>query len=142
MQRTDRRDGCGAGRPCPRVHRRRCPRATIRPIGEHGARLSGGQQQRIAIARAFLKDAPILILDEATSYLDAASEAAIEDALTHLMHGRTVLIIAHRLKLVYGADQVVVMEQGRAVASGDHRSLLAQNDIYRRLVASYEGGAR
>lgn len=110
------------------------------PIGEEGARLSGGQQQRIAIARAFLKDAPIIILDEATSNLDSESEAAIHDVLTRLMQGRTVLIIAHRLKLVYSADTVVVMDGGRVVETGDHRSLLAQHGLYEEIVASYEGG--
>ena len=80
-------------------------------LGEHGARLSGGQRQRLAIARAFLKAAPFLILDEATAHLDAESEQAIQAALTRLMQGRTVLIIAHRLKLAYAADQVAVMEQ-------------------------------
>jgi ATP-binding cassette subfamily C protein CydD len=110
------------------------------PIGEQGARLSGGQQQRLAIARAFLKDAPFLILDEATSHLDAENEALIQDALTRLLQGRTVLIIAHRLKLIYTVNQVVVMQQGRAVETGQHADLLAQNGVYRQLVASYEEG--
>jgi len=117
------------------------PQGYDTPIGEQGARLSGGQQQRLAIARAFLKDAPFLILDEATSHLDADSEALIQDALDRLLPGRTVLIIAHRLKLIYTADQVVVMQQGRAIEKGQHADLLAQNGVYRRLVASYDGGA-
>jgi ATP-binding cassette subfamily C protein CydD len=117
------------------------PQGYDTPIGEQGARLSGGQQQRIAIARAFLKDAPFLILDEATSHLDVESEALIQDALDRLLRGRTVLIIAHRLKLIYTADQVVVMQQGRAIEIGQHDTLLAQNGAYRQLVASYEGGA-
>jgi thiol reductant ABC exporter CydD subunit len=112
------------------------------PIGEQGARLSGGQQQRLAIARAFLKDAPLLILDEATSHLDAESEALIQDALDRLLRGRTALIIAHRLKLVYTADQVVVVQAGRAVQAGTHRSLLEQGGAYQQLVASYEGSGR
>ncbi len=120
----------------------RLPQGYYTPIGEQGARLSGGQQQRLAIARAFLKDAPFLILDEATSHLDAESEALIQDALERLLRGRTVLIIAHRLKLIYAADQVVVMQHGRAVEAGKHEALLAQNGAYRQLVASYEGGAR
>jgi ATP-binding cassette subfamily C protein CydD len=110
------------------------------PIAERGARLSGGQQQRLAIARAFLKDAPFLILDEATSHLDAESEELIHDALDRLLRHRTVLIIAHRLKLVYSADQVVVMQQGHAVETGRHDTLLAQNGAYRQLVTSYERG--
>jgi len=118
----------------------RLPQGYDTPIGEQGARLSGGQQQRLAIARAFLKDAPFLILDEATSHLDAESEALIQDALDRLLRGRTALIIAHRLRLVYTADRVVVMQQGRAAESGKHATLLVQNGAYRQLVASYEGG--
>jgi ATP-binding cassette, subfamily C, bacterial CydD len=118
------------------------PQGYDTPIGEQGARLSGGQQQRLAIARAFLKDAPLLILDEATSHLDAESEALIQDALDRLLRDRTVLIIAHRLKLVYTADCVVIMEQGRALETGTHQSLWEQGGAYQRLVASYEGGAQ
>ncbi len=117
------------------------PQGYDTPIGERGTRLSGGQQQRLAIARAFLKDTPLLILDEATSHLDAASEAAIGDALERLMHRRTVLIIAHRLKLVYSADQVAVLDRGRVVEAGDPHALLAHGGPYQQLVASYEGGA-
>jgi len=116
------------------------PQGYDTPIGEQGARLSGGQQQRLAIARAFLKDAPFLILDEATSHLDAESEALVQDALARLLRGRTALIITHRLKLAYTADQVVVMQQGRAVETGKHATLVAENGAYRQLVASYEGG--
>jgi ATP-binding cassette subfamily C protein CydD len=119
----------------------RLPQGYDTPIGEQGARLSGGQRQRLAIARAFLKDAPFIILDEATSHLDSESEALIQDALDRLLQGRTVLIIAHRLKLIYAADQVVVMQQGRAIEWGKHAELLAQDGPYRQLVASYEGGA-
>jgi ATP-binding cassette subfamily C protein CydD len=118
------------------------PQGYDTPIGEQGARLSGGQQQRLALARAFLKDAPFLIFDEATSHLDAASETLIQDALDRLLRGRTVLIIVHRLKLVYTADQVVVMQQGRAIETGTHAALLAQDGVYRQLVASYEGDER
>jgi len=110
------------------------------PLGDEGARLSGGQQQRLAIARAFLKDAPILILDEPTSHLDAESEAAIQDSLARLMRGRTVLIIAHRLKIVDAADHLVVLAHGRVVESGDPRSLLMQESRYRQIVATYGGG--
>ena len=115
------------------------PQGYATPIGEWGARLSGGQQQRIAIARAFLKDAPFLILDEATSHLDSISEAAIQDALDRLMQGRTVLIIAHRLKLVYAADRVAVLDRGRVIEVGDPRVLLTQGGPYQHIVASYEG---
>jgi len=118
------------------------PRGYDTPLGEQGARLSGGQRQRLAIARAFLKDAPVLILDEATASLDAGSEALIRDALARLTAGRTVLIIAHRLALAYAADQIVVMDAGRAVETGSHRALLAQDGLYRRLAATYEAGDR
>ncbi len=120
---------------------RQLPQGYATPIGERGARLSGGQQQRLAIARAFLKDAPFLILDEATSHLDSVSEAAIQDALTRLMRGRTVLIIAHRLKLVYTADRVAVLDRGRVIEVGDPRALLTQGGPYQQIVASYEGAA-
>ncbi|MCB0223033.1 MAG: thiol reductant ABC exporter subunit CydD [Anaerolineae bacterium] len=110
-------------------------------IGERGARLSGGQQQRLAIARAFLKDAPVLILDEATAHLDADSERLIRAALARLAQGRTVLVIAHRLQMAYQADQIVVLDHGRAVEQGKHQELLNRNGQYRHLVASYQGGA-
>jgi subfamily B ATP-binding cassette protein MsbA len=110
-------------------------------IGERGARLSGGQRQRLAIARAFLKNPPILILDEATSDLDAHSEAMVQQALADLMRGRTVLIIAHRLATVRAADRIVVVEGGRIAAVGRHDELLAQDTLYRRLHALQMLGA-
>jgi len=103
-------------------------------VGERGVQLSGGQKQRIAIARAVLKDPRILVLDEATSALDAESEALVRDALERLMEGRTVLIIAHRLSTVVGADRVVVLDGGRVVQAGSHAALMGQDGLYRRLV--------
>ncbi len=102
-------------------------------VGEAGARLSGGQRQRLAIARALLKNAPILVLDEATSALDAESERAVQEALERLMAGRTVLVIAHRLSTVRRADQLVVLDAGRIVERGRHADLLAAGGMYRRL---------
>jgi ABC transporter fused permease/ATP-binding protein len=103
-------------------------------VGERGAQLSGGQKQRIAIARALLKDPRVLILDEATSALDAESEHLVQEALVRLMEGRTTLVIAHRLSTVVRANRVVVLDRGHVVQVGDHRSLLAQEGLYKRLV--------
>jgi subfamily B ATP-binding cassette protein MsbA len=102
-------------------------------IGEDGVRLSGGQRQRLAIARAFLKNAPILILDEATSALDSESERHVQEALENLMIGRTTLVIAHRLSTVERADRIVVLDQGRIAEIGRHDELLARNGIYAKL---------
>jgi subfamily B ATP-binding cassette protein MsbA len=102
-------------------------------IGEGGLRLSGGQRQRLAIARAILKDAPILILDEATSQLDSESEALVQKALYNLMQGRTTLVIAHRLATVQKADRIVVVEAGRIVEEGSHAELLRGGGLYKRL---------
>ena len=102
-------------------------------LGDGGDGLSGGQRQRLAIARAVLKDAPILILDEATSALDNESEAAIQASLEQVATGRTTLVIAHRLSTVERADLIVVMDQGRIVASGTHEALMAENGLYASL---------
>jgi subfamily B ATP-binding cassette protein MsbA len=102
-------------------------------IGERGVRLSGGERQRIAIARAILKNAPILILDEATSALDSESEALVQSALHNLMSGRTVFVIAHRLSTVRRADRIVVIENGAIADVGTHEDLMSKLGTYRRL---------
>jgi ATP-binding cassette subfamily C protein CydCD len=109
-------------------------------VGERGMQLSGGQRQRVAIARAFLKNAPVLILDEATSHLDAISEMLVRDALRELMHGRTTIVIAHRLSTVRAADLIAVLDRGRLVETGTHASLLARGGLYAALVSRQLGG--
>ncbi|MFA9438111.1 ABC transporter ATP-binding protein [Uliginosibacterium sp. sgz301328] len=109
-------------------------------VGERGVKLSGGQRQRIAIARVMLKDAPILLLDEATSALDSEVEAAIQGSLYRLMEGKTVIAIAHRLSTIAAMDRLIVLDEGRVVEQGDHRSLLAAGGIYARLWAHQSGG--
>ena len=113
----------------------RLPQGYDTVVGERGVRLSGGQRQRIAIARALLRDAPILVLDEALSLVDAESEALIQSALDRLMRGRTTLIFAHRLSSVIGADRILVLDQGRLVEQGTHADLIGRGGAYTRLMA-------
>ena len=102
-------------------------------IGENGSTLSGGERQRISIARALLKDAPVVLLDEATASLDVENESAVQDALSRLLSGKTVLVIAHRMRTVAGADHIVVLEKGRVVQQGSPADLMAQGGLYRRM---------
>ncbi|MCK5324162.1 MAG: ATP-binding cassette domain-containing protein, partial [Desulfobulbaceae bacterium] len=102
-------------------------------IGESGAKLSGGERQRISIARALLKNAPILILDEATSSLDTESEREVQKALDNLMRNRTTFVIAHRLSTIRNADRIIVIQDGRIVEQGTHDTLLPKNGVYKML---------
>ena len=109
-------------------------------VGERGVKLSGGERQRVAIARAILAARPILVLDEATSSLDSASERSIQDALRALVHGRTSIMIAHRLSTILDADRIIVFEQGRIVEEGTHDQLLAKDGIYAGFFRLQSGG--
>ena len=109
-------------------------------LGERGVKLSGGQRQRIALARAFLKDAPILVLDEATSALDSEVEASIQEALSRVMQGKTVLAIAHRLSTIIAMDRIIVLDRGRIVEEGSHEALLTQDGLYARYWKRQSGG--
>ncbi|MCM8773299.1 MAG: ATP-binding cassette domain-containing protein, partial [Candidatus Omnitrophica bacterium] len=112
---------------------KRLPEGFSTLIGDRGFRLSGGEKQRLSIARAILKDAPILILDEATSQLDSVSETAIKDALYKLMEGKTVFVIAHRISTVQRVDRIFVMDKGEIVGEGNHSYLLSHNSLYKKL---------
>ena len=109
-------------------------------VGERGMQLSGGQRQRIAIARAILKNAPVLILDEATSHLDAISEATVRDALDRLMEGRTTVVIAHRLSTIRDVDNILVLDEGKVVEQGTHEQLLSRGGMYAQLVSAQMTG--
>ena len=113
----------------------RMPDGVGSSVGPKGGKLSGGQRQRLAIARAMLKDAPILILDEATAALDTASERLVQDALDQLVPDRTTFVIAHRLSTVEHADQILVLDDGRLVEQGTHAELLARGGVYAHLHA-------
>jgi ATP-binding cassette subfamily B protein len=119
------------------------PQGYDTPLGERGARLSGGERQRLAIARAVLKDAPIVVLDEATAFADPENEAAIQDALSRLVAGRTLIVIAHRLSTITGADQILVLDAppglpGELVERGTHQELLQRDGLYARMWRAFE----
>ena len=103
-------------------------------IGENGSTLSGGECQRFSIARALLKDAPVILLDEATASLDVDNETQIQEAISKLVRGKTVLVIAHRMRTIEAADQIIVLDQGVVAESGNHDTLMKKHGLYRKLV--------
>ncbi|MBR0212202.1 MAG: ATP-binding cassette domain-containing protein, partial [Alphaproteobacteria bacterium] len=111
-------------------------------VGNNGIRLSGGQRQRIAVARAILKDAPILVMDEATSALDSRNELMIQKSLQSVIRGKTALIIAHRLSTLRNMDKIIVIKNGKIIESGSHQQLLRQNGVYKRLWNLQSAGFR
>jgi ATP-binding cassette subfamily C protein CydD len=117
----------------------RLPQGYDTLVGEGGRGLSGGQIQRISLARAFLKDAPVVILDEATAHLDLESEGLIQQAIETLAEGRTLIMVAHRLRTVRQIPRILVLDQGRLAEEGDHRGLLARQGVYHRLATAYAG---
>ena len=121
---------------------RRLPQGYDTPIGENGAKLSGGERQRISIARALLKDAPIVLLDEATASLDVENETKVQGALSRLLAGKTVLVIAHRMRTVAGADHIVVLENGHVAEQGTPAELMGKGGLYRRMVELQSESAR
>ena len=120
----------------------RLPQGYDTPIGENGAKLSGGERQRISIARALLKDAPIVLLDEATASLDVENETKVQGALSRLLQGKTVLVIAHRMRTVAGADHIVVLYDGHVAQQGAPAELMEQGGLYRRMVELQSESAR
>lgn len=118
------------------------PEGVDTKIGSDGTYLSGGEQQRIALARAILKDAPIVVLDEATAFADPENEALIQKAFSHLLQDRTVVMIAHRLSTIVGADNIVVLDEGRVAEQGAHAELVEAGKLYARMWADYQKAAQ
>ena len=112
----------------------RLPQGYQTVIGENGSTLSGGECQRLSIARALLKDAPVILLDEATASLDVDSETEIQNAISRLVKGKTVLVIAHRMRTIEAADQIVVLADGVVAEKGNHETLMKKHGLYRKLV--------
>jgi ATP-binding cassette subfamily B protein len=133
MNATEERILAAAKAACCDEFVNRLPEGYNTMLGENGATLSGGERQRISIARALLKDAPIVLLDEATASLDPENEAAIQRAISALIAGKTVLVIAHRLRTIAEADKILVLDKGRVVEQGAHDELVAKDGLYKRL---------